>query len=204
MSEREAEGIAFEIEHYVPQEHPDGPALANEYVNLFWVCSVCNGNKSDYFPSPERLALCYRFYRPDWDNFADTFSVAEFRLEPLSLVGEFSIRMLMLNHGGLKRLREVRARMTADANTIAQGLLSLTNRALDRVSPAERLIFRNFRDAIAGAFADLEAFANTDDAIRQVLRSPLLDRDPDHARQLADRLAYSATIGAPRSRTRPR
>ena len=48
MTEDEACGIGFEIDHYLPRKHH--PELSDEYQNQMWSCQKCNSLKGDYDP----------------------------------------------------------------------------------------------------------------------------------------------------------
>lgn len=41
---------AFGVDHYRPKQH--FPALANEYMNLYYSCNRCNSWKGSYWPNP--------------------------------------------------------------------------------------------------------------------------------------------------------
>jgi HNH endonuclease len=51
MTESEARGIRFTIDHYEPQSARRD--LVNEYSNLLYACDTCNIRKGNRCPSPE-------------------------------------------------------------------------------------------------------------------------------------------------------
>ena len=52
LTEFEAQGYSFEVDHYEPQSAR--PELVNVYENLMYSCECCNRNKSDLDP-PAKL-----------------------------------------------------------------------------------------------------------------------------------------------------
>jgi hypothetical protein len=110
MSEAEAQAIRFTIDHYEPRNAR--PDLIDEYENLMYSCDECNLRKGDRSPPPQARADGYRFFRPDRDLHEDHFRESARRLQGKSNVGHYSVEALDLNRLSLRRLREIRERLT--------------------------------------------------------------------------------------------
>lgn len=67
MSEVEARGIGFQIDHYRPHGLKKYKRLKNQYANLVYSCERCNSIKSSY--NPEDKNGNRRVLRPDEDDF---------------------------------------------------------------------------------------------------------------------------------------
>src|SRR6185312_7810497 len=104
MTECEARGITFEIDHYESKRARSD--LIAEYSNLMWSCEECNGLKLDLIPPKKARADGYRFFRPDEDIYEDHFEPDGFRVAPKTNVGEFTIDGVRLNRLSLRRLRD--------------------------------------------------------------------------------------------------
>jgi hypothetical protein len=175
-AEAEATGIGFEIDHYVPSSR--ATTLVACYTNLMWCCEHCNGLKRDH-PSPEASAAGFRFFNPDTDAFEEHFESAGTRVSGRTCeVGTFTERVLMLNRKPLQEIRAQRARIAAAQHEIAEGLRALRGMALDALS-------KENRKRVLAKMATLEARASlageeiVDFMLRELNRSPLLDRDPN-------------------------
>src|SRR5579885_1327542 len=93
ITESEARGIAFQIDHY----EPDSTKLpnVNDYDNLMYACDVCNRRKLDLRPSDTARAAGYRFFRPDRDVESEHFELAaKHRIAWKTKAGEFTIEGL--------------------------------------------------------------------------------------------------------------
>jgi hypothetical protein len=196
ITEGEAEGVTFEIDHYVPDAHPEGRALRTKYANLLWACKPCNQLKTSFFPSEALMAQCYRFYRPDWDAFADAFAIEDTRLRPLTNVGRYTERLLLLNDLSYRKLRELRAEINDVREYIAEGLTYLLRVKIDTIKPAARLKFGRLRAGLEAQLAALDSEAQLPDIVRNANRSPLLGPNPDHDAELARRRDFLEEIGA--------
>src|SRR5437867_7422435 len=118
LTETEAQGIGFNIDHYMPQKHY--PALAATYGNLMWSCRTCNGLKKDY-PEAGRIVGERRVIKVDAENPRQHLMLDgdSDRLAHRTPTGEFNIRFLLLNRASLRRLREMRRRLSECAEFIA-------------------------------------------------------------------------------------
>jgi uncharacterized protein (TIGR02646 family) len=110
ISEAEAQALRFTIDHYEPRgARPD---LEHEYSNLMYSCDQCNTLKGDRCPPASARADGYRFFRPDHDIYQEHFQNNGIRIESTSNVGYYSIQALDLNRLALRRLREIRERLS--------------------------------------------------------------------------------------------
>jgi len=192
MTELEASGIGFCIDHYEPQTMRRD--LINSYSNLMWSCEKCNGLKSDY-PSREHRSLGFRFIRVDTDDYLEHFKLEDEYLRPLTAVGKYSHMLLNLDSMRLRRMRSMRQRAQNAADAIAGGVRYLQNISIDQLPRVARLRFTQLR-------SELVENANSQrDIIERVLRelaqSPNLDPDPSAFGALSDRRRFLRTLGAP-------
>lgn len=189
LSECEAQGLAYEIDHYEPvSERPD---LENEYSNLIYSCDECNSYKSDLSPPPEARAQGYEIFRPDRHVWDDHFEPSGTRLAHRSNVGDFTTEVLNLNRQSLRRLRELRERLDVSAVFVASGVLALRRFKIDHLPPsvrakANRLIMEN-------ADAAVEAAQTVDDVLKSAVRSTLLDEDMEKPERMAERSKHLAS-----------
>jgi hypothetical protein len=174
ITELEASGIGFQIDHYEPQsERTD---LISDYSNLLWACGPCNRHKGGDYPSDQDRLAGLRYFRPDRDDAYEHFELAGLRLSPLSKVGEFTIEMLYLNRFALQEIRDLRREVFEADSEILVGLRALKGISVDQLKPQVRTKFLQIRKRLerrAEEVADLDAL------MRQFNRSPLLDRDKD-------------------------
>jgi hypothetical protein len=169
MSEAEAQAIRFTIDHYEPRNAR--PDLLDEYENLMYSCGECNLRKGDRSPPPQARADGYRFFRPDSDLHEDHFQESGRRLQGKSHVGQYSIEALDLNRLSLRRLREIRERLTECHGLVVEGVLGLRKFPIDRLPPNVR---GRALSAInrAGA-AGTKIVDGIDSLLRDYARSPL-------------------------------
>lgn len=192
MSEVEASGIGFQIDHFDPQAN-GGPNV-HDYANLMWSCEKCNNNKRRISPTPQQVQRGFRYVRPDMDDPNEHYKLVGYRLIELSKAGEFTIQVLFLNSDRLKKLRELRSRFFAANSAIAFGLQGLKDFRVDKLKPEMRARFAEFRDQMSqkvGALSDSEVLGRV---IRVLNRSPYLDPDPDVRERPKKRRAYLASI----------
>jgi hypothetical protein len=175
MTEIEAAGIGFEIDHYLPKER--FPQLTSDYNNLMWSCERCNGCKSDYSPDAEDEENGYVVLKIDQSDPQDHLELNDLLLEAKTKTGEFNIQRLDLNRRQLLRIRELRERLSEADGYIAFGVQQLMSIRLDKISPKLRLPFLNVKGYIFDRYKVVEE--SRDSLLRQFARSPLLDTDPD-------------------------
>lgn len=137
--ESEAEGIGFEIDHYLPKEgHPD---LVNDFLNLVWSCRPCNRYKWDWDPNDPRFKPDEIVFRPDQHVRSEHFAPApNYEISGTTQLGLFTCRRLRLNRPLLKRLRECRERDAKAERVIKDGLRRVRGLAhkIDSVPPELR------------------------------------------------------------------
>jgi hypothetical protein len=175
MSEAEAQAIRFAIDHYEPRNAR--PDLLDEYENLMYRCGECNLRKGDRSPPPQARADGYRFFRPDRDLHEDHFQEGGRRLQGKSRVGQYSIEALDLHRLSLRRLREIRERLTECHGLVVEGVLGLRKFPIYRLPPSVR---GRALSAInrAGA-AGTKIVDGIDSLLRDYARSLLIDPDPE-------------------------
>jgi hypothetical protein len=190
MSEDEAHGIAFEIDHYEPQRAR--PDLENDYGNLMYSCSVCNNMKGDLSPPQPARADSYRFFRPDQDDFNEHFRAKGVTLASDTNVGKFSIDFLELNRLSLRKIREIRERLAKAAPVVSEQVLSLRNFKIDQLPPNVRaLAVVAIRRARA---AEQKLTEDIDTLLREFARSSIVDPDPDSTERSKVRAAESKKL----------
>src|SRR6266446_2489582 len=133
MSEAEGRAIRFTIDHYEPRNAR--PDLQDEYANLMYSCDECNLRKGDRCPPSQARADGYRFFRPDQDLHQEHFQQNGLRLEAKSNVGYYSVEALDLNRSPLRRLREIRERLTQCDRLVVEGVLGLRRFHIDQLPP---------------------------------------------------------------------
>jgi hypothetical protein len=176
MSEAEAQAIRFTIDHYEPRNAR--PDLLDEYDNLMYSCNECNLRKGDRTPPPPARADGYRFFRPDTDLHEDHFEEkGALRLRGKSNVGSYSIEALDLNRLSLRRLREIRDRLSECHSLVVEGVLGLRKFPIDRLPPnVKGAAFRAINRAGA---AGIQIADDIDSLLRDYAHSPLIDPDPE-------------------------
>lgn len=178
MTEHEASGLSFEIDHYLPRaKHPQ---LQSEYENLMYSCMQCNRNKGDLSPEVDGFPPHCYFIRPDHEHPAEHLALEDLRYVPVTDTGEFNIQALGLNRQILRRLRKLRERLGHSQNFIANGIADLARLPLDQIRKEWRAQVLWRRKKIGESYKALH------DMIRDLARSELLDEDPQRV-ELASR-----------------
>jgi HNH endonuclease len=85
----------FQVEHIISRKH-DG---SSEVDNLALACVFCNRYKGSDIASlsPETRELV-RFYNPRTMRWSEHFNLNQVLIEPLTEIGEATIRILQMNH----------------------------------------------------------------------------------------------------------
>lgn len=192
LSEYEAQGLAFEIDHYEPVS--ERPELEHEYTNLIYSCDECNSYKSDLCPPPAARAQGYEIFRPDRHVWEDHFEPSGTRLAHRSNVGEFTSEVLNLNRQSLRRLRELRERLDVSAAFVASGVQALRQFRIDQLPPSVRAHAN--RAISENANAALKADETVDDLLKSAVRSTLLDEDAEKPQRMAERSRRLASVKA--------
>jgi hypothetical protein len=187
LSEAEAAGIGFEIDHFLPQKH----AGTDEYVNLMWACRTCNGTKLATWPTPEQLAKGFRFVRPDEENPADHYELDGVQVRGTTQAGRYSEAVLDLNRKLLRQIREIRSRIYESSRQVLAGLQALEHARVDKIAPEKRQSYLESKDRIKAQWGLL--LEECEDAIdvRAINRSELIDPDPDRVKR---RRAYLQSL----------
>lgn len=171
ITEAEAQSINFTIDHYEPRS--GRPDLTDEYGNLMYCCNWCNLYKGDRFPPPAARAAGHRFFRCDEELFDDHFELKGLNLGPKSNAGDYTIHAVALNRAQLRKLRELRQRLTACHAQVAQGIFALRNVRVDQLPPNIRArvlaLIRTAQDTQSRLQHEI------DEMLREHARSPFLD-----------------------------
>jgi hypothetical protein len=159
--------------------------LVDEYGNLMYACYECNLRKGNRSPPDATRQNGFRFFRPDYDVYSEHFVSNGLRVERNSNTGEFSIEDLDLNRLSLRKLRDIRERLTKCDELIAAGVLGLRRFYIDQL-PAH--VKRNAAATIAKAVdLALQTGNEIDDLLRQHARASLIDPDPESERRAVER-----------------
>jgi hypothetical protein len=103
----------------------------------------------------------------------------------LSKIGEFSVEALDLNRQSLRRLREIRDRLTSCDEFVARGITALRGVRIDRLPQG---IKGRAHSAIRAAAEMASTMAEAvDEVLRSASQSPLLDADPEKEERREER-----------------
>lgn len=188
ITEIEATGIGFEIDHYFPKEK--FPSLKSDYSNLMWSCRICNRYKSDYHPDAEDLRNGYVILRIDKCDPRDHLELDHDAMlfKSKTTTGEFNIQRLELNRKQLRRLRQYRERFFNASNYIAFGIHDLISLDLDNIHPRYRLLFQKIKRYVMQR--EYEVTDSINFLIRDFAHSTLLDKDPTKKERQKRRKEY--------------
>lgn len=192
ITEIEACGIGFQIDHYLPLVF--FPDKETDYNNLMWSCQQCNGRKSEFFPAEDHNKRGLVVIRPDEDDPREHLRASGIYVEHKTETGKFNIALLDLNRQTLLRAREIRQRMWNSRNFIAHGVLEMLQMGIDRIPQTQRVKFLRIRKQLIGEYETIQQ--TTEEFIRGIARSPLLDADPEKFNRLKDRRKYLKEIMA--------
>ena len=85
----------FEADHIISRKH-EGPTILS---NLAFACPVCNRSKgSDLGTISRRTRILTRFFNPRIDSWNQHFRLNGALIEPISDIGEGTVRILGFNH----------------------------------------------------------------------------------------------------------
>lgn len=204
MNEAEAKAVRFTTDHYEPRQARED--LVNDYGNLMYSCDVCNERKGDRYPPPEARKDGYRFFRPDQDIRSEHFERSDVYVKEKTNVGYYTINALDLNRKALRRLRELRSRLSQTDQYIVEGITALRQFPLDALPmPIRAQAIQKVKEAMDVADDLAEAI---DSVLRDYVKSPLADPDGEaeqrakqRAKQLQELQAmYPGAWRAPRKR----
>lgn len=174
MTESEAHGIRFTIDHYEPVSAKDElkGLEFDAYGNLMYACDECNSRKGDLYPPPNARAAGLRFFRIDIEPRSQHFRLEGNTLVGLTDVGNFTIDYVDLNREGLQRLREIRRKLYEYEGYASEGISALAKFAIDRLPQEVR---QRALSAINKAIGTAhEAFDSLDEALIAFAESELL------------------------------
>ncbi len=191
--EFEGQGIAFSIDHYLPQISYG--ALSVAYSNLMWSCGDCNSRKGDREVPREASDAGFRFFKADEDNYYDHFEYnSDEEIQGKTGIGNFTVVMLHLNRQTLRRIRAQRREMKIAAEAILDGMNAL------RRLPIDQLPTRSKGEALVRSQRALAAAINMQDRVDSLLRdfahSQFVDHTPDDASAQQGRKDLQERLGA--------
>lgn len=170
MTECEAQGIRFTIDHYEPVSAK--PELVDEYGNLMYACEECNARKGDRCPPPAARAAGMRFFRIDEQPRSEHFRVDGYKIEGTTETGRYTVDAVDLNRASLVRLREIRQKLFDYEGYVGEGIVGLAGFALDKLEPTVRA---RARAAINEAMKAVEeVFEDFDELLIEFAKSDLL------------------------------
>lgn len=177
IAESEATALRFTIDHYEPvSARPD---LINVYANLMYCCEACNSRKGDRTPSESARNAGKRFFKVDVDVFADHFTYDNLRIKERTPTGWYTIQALELNRPELRRLRELRARLSACHEYVSGGLIALQSFPLDQLPSTIRTKVLEAINHISAMGDEIES--DIDRVLKEAARSLLDTGDPTPA-----------------------
>lgn len=112
----------FQVEHIISRKHGG----SSELENLALACVFCNRYKgsdiASLIPETDKLA---RFYNPRTDRWQEHFRLNGVVIEPLTEIGEATVRILQMNHVDQILEREV---LSKRGRYPSEATLSLTTK----------------------------------------------------------------------------
>ena len=175
IMEFEGQTIGFSIDHYQPSEKFSD--LEHVYGNLMYSCNHCNSRKSDIFPSEKALEDGIRYFRPDQDIHEDHFGLVSDMLTAKTKIGEFTIIVIGLNRGTLKKLRRIRSSIDKTTNHVIEGIKALKKVNTDSIPPRYKVRARETIKSLERVNENL--LGDMDTIIREIAKSPLADKEED-------------------------
>ncbi|MFH1530452.1 MAG: HNH endonuclease [Pseudomonadota bacterium] len=180
VMEREAGGVGFTIDHYIPKSSAKGKPLEHTFSNLLWSCGDCNSYKGTYLADAVAWDRGLVVIRPDTmvpSEHLELDGAAPLELRPKTTTGTFTIERLDLNRPGLQRIRSARFQIDGARKYVSEGVSALSRTALDQLKPAARGPFIKLREVVLSKAAELDQ--EIDELLRDYARSPLRMPDPD-------------------------
>ncbi|MGO9091476.1 MAG: HNH endonuclease [bacterium] len=186
ITEFEAGGVGFEIDHYLPQS--DFPKLRAHYNNLMYSCEKCNGLKANFYPDEDLMDRGCYVIRVDQEDPADHFEQDGSLLKSKTETGTFNREIFDLNRQGLRRVRDLRLRNNKVSEKIVLGLTQLASIKVERARRDKRLLFARMKQNMVRQHMNIAE--TLDELLREYARSPLLDVDPDRKERMKTRKRY--------------
>jgi hypothetical protein len=85
----------FQVEHIISRKHGG----ASELENLALACIFCNRYKgSDIASLTPKTGELVRLYNPRTDHWSEHFRLSGVIIEPMTKIGEATVRILQMNH----------------------------------------------------------------------------------------------------------
>ena len=193
ISEVEAMGIGFNIDHYDPSEK-DGNK-DDSYNNLMWSCERCNSYKQDLWPPDEARQNGIRYVKLDIEDPRDHFESRGIRVVGITKAGEFTEKAIRLNRLQLRRIRQIRRKIYENGEQVLLGLHALAAKSLDRINPKFRVRFLNLRKEMLAVDGEIDELIEGL-SIREWNKSPLLDKDPEVKEHTKERREYLKELQA--------
>lgn len=113
---------AMEVDHFRPWSRPEFKHLEKQWPNLYYACRLCNGAKSNHWPTIEQSSCDLRFVDPCEDDPDDHFRITRHPstadlcwLRALTPPGQYTIHKIRLNRKQLVDIRRVLARQEREA-----------------------------------------------------------------------------------------
>jgi hypothetical protein len=82
-----------EVEHIISLKHGGSSNLDN----LAYACVFCNRHKGTDIGSISETGQFSRFFNPRTDRWADHFQLAGITIQPVTIIGEVTARILQMN-----------------------------------------------------------------------------------------------------------
>lgn len=196
ITELEAAGIRFTIDHYEPKSIY--PSLTNDYSNLMWSCGHCNELKGDVHSEAAARLAGDRFLRPDQDDEDDhyTYSETSDRVNPRTAEATFTIEVLNLNRQTLRRLRSIRRELEDSHSAIVKGLRALSKVSPEQIPLRHRAQFAKIREQLRLRSEALDDSAGVLRSLQKLGYSELIDPDPDAENASKQRKSFLEARGA--------
>ena len=83
-----------EVEHITSLKHGG----SSELSNLAYACAFCNRHKGSDIGSISDSGEFIRFFNPRADRWADHFRLQGAMIQPRTVIGEVTVRILQFNH----------------------------------------------------------------------------------------------------------
>jgi hypothetical protein len=185
ITEIETSGVSrFEVEHYNPAV--SGETNINEYENLNYSCSTCNGHKGKFPVGYSLPSDCY-ILSPDRHDIQEHLEIDgndHSFLHGRTRTGEFNEKFLYLNRLHLREIREIRQELSEAREYLAHGVRALMNISLDAFKPAIRGQVHRLREG------EKRRAAKEEEYYRSLAKSWLTMTDSNKANLTADRRKF--------------
>ena len=189
ISEMEASGIGFQIDHF----QPTACGGSDVYDNLMYSCSTCNNRKRDYWP---KAATQEAILKVDIDVPDEHLAADEADLEQvvhLTKKGATTIAVVDLNRQAMRVVRRNRRRLGYSRQLIASGLRHLRGLNVDFLPPAIRFRVRSMVKDLESDTTEVERVVREE--VERQCRSELLDTDPELRERTRARREWLKQLG---------